>query len=182
MLKYVNTQTITPDTRVGDAPIKLSAPSFKVTVGYKEYYDVYPKYESTEKIWPQGNDFFAFVVGQGMSVIPDKCSGTVYLKEPHDETIWKDYGPLSPSEETITGYSIEGKQLLNTYIPAYIRGNCYFRAEADTSDPTLKISLKYGYDRSGKVSYTIGLNVIFINVAISGSYSDLLQKSNTFYL
>ena len=159
----------------------MSSPAFQVTHGGKTYYDIYPTYESSSPIEPKGHDAFGFAVGQGMSMEPDSFSGIIYYKEAVSGSSWVGDEALSSSDETISGYIVKGKQLGTPDYPLYLKGCCYCRAAVDSSDATKKIELRYVYDRSGTVSYTIGLTIGHVSVAINSSAVSKVQERSAIF-
>lgn len=179
-LEYVPLSATPQITRAGTAPVSITCPSFKVMANGEYVYDIYPIYESIGKIEPKGNDSFAFTVGDGLGVVNDHVGGMVYYREESDDA-WQSM-ELSVSNTSLYGHSFYGPQLGTPDFPIYIKANCFFRAKAYSSEPDLRVNVKYVHDTSGSVGYTIGLTAYGVNVSLASESQtgSLLERSENF--
>ncbi len=183
-LEYVPLSATPQIIRAGDAPISFTCPAYRVTVngGYGYVYDVYPTYESTAKIKPKGNDSFAFVVGDGLRVDSGFVDATLYVREETTHSWQSD--SLSISSTSLYGNAFSGAQMGSPDFPIYFKGQFYFRAEPYSSEPDLRVNLKYIYDTTGNIGYAIGLTAGAISVSYSSNVpvGSVLEKSRNYYM
>ena len=161
----------------------LTCPTFRKSAS-SNIYELYPTYETKSPIKPRGNDLFGFCVGNGLGIVPNSFSGLLWYK--HNtltEGRWQtdaSVNTLHASESSIYGYAVKGAQLGSPSVYMNMKACCHFDAKKYSQDATMLVNLKYVHDTSGRVNYSISLNMALVSIGFSSNQTAVREVSKTF--
>jgi|GEM_PF-2554901 len=143
--------------------------------------DIYPSYEWLTPVQPVGKDYFGYTTHTDYSVVPGERSNLLWAKE-YASDAWTSVGSMAYTSTAMTGFQHKGSSLGDADWDFYFKGNAYFRADIDSSNPVNKIAIAYVHDTSwtSKFSYSIGYAAAYIG--ITPSSSNVGYKNDVFYL
>lgn len=160
----------------------LTCPMFEVWNSLGHNIKAFPTYETKMVIRPKGHDMFVIGVGTGMNIAPGQFSGTIWCMDMDAANpTWVKNGSLATTEEAIEYIAVGGLQLGTPSYAMKFKGCCSTIIRQSNPNATRMVALKYSYDRTGTVSYNVGISAGFISLGLSaGAQANVQIASATF--
>lgn len=171
-------QTYADGYEISSSDLAMDVTAYKTSSGKL---NIYPSYEWKIPVRPKGKDYFGYSTHSDYSVVPNERSNKVYYKLDKNDS-WKSQSSLSYTGTEMTGYQHKGSSLGSPDSKMYIKANCYYQVDIDSSNPVNKIVLAYVHDTSAGGSLSYGISYQALGISITPSSSNVGYLNNVYYL